>query len=377
MKGMRILQTTILVCALITSAWAQRSLSVENPEVERLIEENIQSLYNTEVENSKRLNQQIRQLLPNHPVNPLLEALTIRSAHHPLEPESPEMEQLKNYLYQTVEKAEVLLDKDEDNPEANFFAMVGYGLLSLYENESRNHMKALGRAKEAYSYLKDGMDMKDEYVEFYFSTGLYNYYREKYPEVHPIYKPFMWFFKSGDKTLGLEQITKAYQESIFMGAEAADYLAHIYLNYEHDLSQALKYARILAEKYPKNLYFATTFADASLLAGVYDNLEKPIAQLIESDRNYYQMNGHLFRGMLLEKRDKDYTQAEQQYIKSLEVGTGLKSEEAENYRSYAYAGLARIAHQERKYTQARQLYEKALSSAQYQVVEQEAREYLN
>ncbi|MGD1892280.1 MAG: hypothetical protein ACFB15_17035, partial [Cyclobacteriaceae bacterium] len=107
---MRILQTTMLVCALVTSAWAQHSISIDNPEIERLIKENIQSLYNTEVENSKRLNRQIRQLLPNHPVNPLLEALTIRSAHHPLEPESPEMEQLKDYLYQTVEKAEVLLD---------------------------------------------------------------------------------------------------------------------------------------------------------------------------------------------------------------------------------------------------------------------------
>ncbi len=367
----------MLVCALVTSAWAQHSISIDNPEIERLIKENIQSLYNTEVENSKRLNRQIRQLLPNHPVNPLLEALTIRSAHHPLEPESPEMEQLKDYLYQPVEKAEVLLDEDEDNPEADFFAMAGYGLLSLYENESGNYMKAVGRAKEAYSCLKEGMDMKDEYVEFYFSTGLYNYYREKYPEIHPIYKPFMWFFKSGDKALGLEQINKAYQESVFMEAEAADYLAHIYLNYECDLPQALKYARTLAEKYPKNLYFATTFADASLLAGVYENLENPIAQLIESDRNYYQMSGHLFQGMLLEKRDKNYPQAEQQYIKSLEMGTGLKSEEAENYRSYAYAGLARIAHQEKKYTQARQLYEKALSSAQYQQVEEEAREYLN
>lgn len=374
---MKIIRILITICVLTNVSWAQRSLSIDNPEVERLIKENIQSLYNTEVKKSEHLNQQIRQLLPDHPVNPLLEALTVRAAHHPLEPESSEMEQLKNYLYQTVERAETLLDQDDEDPEANFFAMVGYGLLSLYENESGNYMKAVGRAKEAYSYLKSGMDMKDEYVEFYFSTGLYNYYREKYPEIHPIYKPFMWFFKSGNKALGLEQIKKANRESIFMEAEAADYLAHIYLYYEEDHQQALRYARTLAQKYPNNLYFAASFADAAFAAGEFQNLEASIQKLVQSDRSYYKMSGHLFQGMLMEKRDKSYDQAERQYIKSLEVGTGLKSEEAENYRSYAYAGLARIAHQEKKYDQARQLYEKALASAQYRVVEQEAKDYLD
>lgn len=360
-----------------TVGWAQQLHSIEGSTAEQLIKENIQHLYNTEVAKSKQLNRRIRGLLPGHPVNPMLEALTVRAAHHPVEPNSEAMEQLKAHLYETVEKAEAFLAADEDNPEATFFRMAGYGLLALYENETGNYMTALARAKEAYSSLKAGMDMKEEFTEFYFSTGLYNYYREKYPEIHPIYKPFVWVFISGDKELGLEQTKKAFRESIFMQAEAADYLTHIYLHYENDASQGLKYARILADRYPNNPYFASSFIDASFTVGTYQNLESSIRQLLEHDRSYYQMGGHVFQGMLLEKRGKNFEKAEQQYIKSLEVGTGLKSEESEHYRSYAYAGLARIAHQKKKYAQARQLYEKALASAQYEIVEQEAKKYLN
>lgn len=374
---MRTILILLVLNLLVNVSWAQRSLSIENPEVERLIKKNIQHLYNTDVAESKQLNRRIRKLLPNHPVNPMLEALTVRAAHHPIEPESEAMEQLKAYLYQTVEKAEAMLKSDSDSPEATFFTMAGYGLLALYENESSNYMKAVSRAKEAYSSLKAGMDMKDDFIEFYFSTGLYNYYREKYPEVHPIYKPFTWFFKSGDKTLGLEQIKKSYLKSTFMKAEAADYLTHIYLHYENDPAQALKYARTLHEDYPNNPYFTASFIDASFTANVYQNLETSIDQLLLHNRPYYQMGGRVFQGILLEKRDEDFAKAEGQYIKSLEVGTGLKSEEAEHYRSFAYAGLARIAHQRQKYNQARQLYEKALASAQYEIVKKEAKAYLD
>jgi len=373
---MKIFRTLVIICALANASWAQRSLAIDDPEVERLIKENITHLYNTEVAESQRLNRQIRQLLPNHPVNPLLEALTIRAAHHPLEPESPEMVQLKSYLYQTVERAEDLLDQYEEDPEANFFAMVGYGLLSLYENESGNYMKAVGRAKEAYSYLKSGMDMKDEFVEFYFSTGLYNYYREKYPEMHPVYKPFVWFFRSGDLQLGLQQLDKAFRASIFMRPEAASFLTHIYLHYENEPQKALPYAQVMVRDYPQNLSFIVGFLEASLAAGSYERLEKYVQQLLANPNKYFQLTGHLFEGMLLEKKHEAWQKAEQAYTKALAASTGLSSDEALNYRSYAFAGMARVAAHEYKHEAAEQLYKKALAEARYPVIKQEAQAFL-
>ena len=315
-------------------------------------------------------------MLPQYPAVPLLQALSVRAANYPLEPNSQAFEQMKKYLYQVIDQSEKILDQKEDHAEANFFMLSAYGLLAMYENEDGNQFKAVGQAKNAYSYLKKGFDLLDKYPDFYFSTGMYNYYRIKYPELHPFYKSFMWFFRDGDKALGLKQIDLAYQKSLFLSAESADYLTHIYLFYEDDPKKALSYARPLVQDYPQNLYFAVNYAHAALESGAFDGLDKPIQRLIDSDKRYFQVVGNLFQGMLLEKRDQQRDKAEAAYLRSLELNTGIAGEEAENYRSYAYAGLARIADQEKKFPQAKSLYKKAQDAAQYPPVKREAEAYL-
>ena len=355
---------------------AQPSI-LKNKQAYALTEQALQSIYNVDIEKSEALSQQIEQLMPNYPVNPMLDALTIRAAYYPLEPNSKEFAQMKQYLEEVARQADDILDQDEDHAEANFFALAAHGLLAMYESEDGNQMQAIGEAKSAYKYLKRGFDLKEQYPDFYFSTGLYNYYREKYPELHPFYKSFVWFFKSGDKALGLQQMKKANQESLFMGPESADYLTHIYLFYENQPQQALTYARQLVNKYPNNLYFVVNYTHAALASGNFAGIEPYIERLISSDKRYFQVVGYLFQGMLLEKRDQQWDEAEQFYIKSLSANTGIQGEEAENYRSYAYAGLARIADHEQKRPQAKSLYQKALDTAQYPPVAQEAEAYLN
>ena len=349
---------------------------INNKPVYALTERALDHIYNVEIEKSEPLIRQIDQQLPDYPAVPLLEALSVRAAYYPLEPDSKEFEQMKAYLYQVIEQSEDILDQDEDHVEANFFMLSAYGLLALYENEDGNYFKAVGQAKSAYSYLKKGFKLLDAYPDFYFSTGMYNYYRVKYPELHPFYKSFMWFFKGGDKALGLRQLDVAFRKSLFLRVESADYLTHIYLFYENRPDKALSYARTLVDDYPKNLYFAVNYAHAALESGKFTGLEAPIQQLIDSDERYFRVVGNLFQGMLLEKRDQRWDEAEVAYLRSLKFNIGIKGEEAENYRSYAYAGLARIADQEKKYPQAKSLYQKARDAAQYPPVEQEAKAYL-
>ncbi|WP_277486910.1 tetratricopeptide repeat protein [Catalinimonas alkaloidigena] len=354
---------------------AQTSIT-ENKEILASIKNSLDYIYNTEVEAATQLNEEIGRELPNHPAYFMLKALTIRAANIPVNLNSPEFQEMKGQLEKVLSLSEEILEEDEMHPEANFFAMASIGLLAMYENDQGNHLKAVGMAQDAYTYLKNGFELKKEYPEFYFSSGLYNYYRIKYPEMHPIYKPFMLFFRDGDKELGLEQLKKAYRESVFMSPESAEYLTHIYLRYEQKPEQALRYARILVRKYPDNLFFVTNFLDAALASEQFSNLNLHVQQLLASDRDFYKMTGKLFDAMLLEKRDQRWGAAEKSYIQSLEYAQDLDSDEAENYRSYAYAGLARIAHEEKKYEAARSFYKKALASAQYYPVEKEAKAYL-
>ena len=357
------------------SVFAQISIT-QDEELLATIEQSLDHIYNTEVEAATRLNEEIGRKLPDHPVYPMLKALTIRAAHNPINLDSPEFHEMKGYLEKVLAGAEDILKKDKMQPEANFFAMASIGLLAMYENDLGNHFKAVGMAKDAYTYLKNGFELKEEYPEFYFSTGLYNYYRIKYPELHPVYRPFMLFFRDGDIALGLEQLKKAYQESIFMSPESGEYLTHIYLRYENQPANAVKYARALVKKYPKNLFFVTNLLDAAIAAKQFTGLDSYVQQLQASDRPYYQMTGKLFEGMLLEKRDHQWRAAEKSYIKSLEYAQGLKNDETENYMSYAYAGLARVAHEEEKYEAARTFYKKALAIAHYRPVTEEASTYL-
>ncbi|MEK6477590.1 tetratricopeptide repeat protein [Catalinimonas sp. 4WD22] len=365
----------VMLTLLGNQAVAQISIT-ENKEILASIEKSLDYIYNTEVAEANALNEEIGRKLPNHPAYFMLKALTIRAANAPMNLGSPEFQEMKGYLEKVLSLSEEILDENEMQPEANFFAMASIGLLAMYENDQGNHLKAVGMAQDAYTYLKNGFELKEKYPEFYFSSGLYNYYRIKYPEMHPVYKPFMLFFRDGDKELGLEQLKKAYRESIFMSPESAEYLTHIYLRYEEKPEQALHYARILVRKYPQNLFFVTNFLDAAITAKQYNNLDSYVKQLLASDRDFYKMTGKLFEGMLLEKRDQQWDMAERSYIQSLEYAQGLESDEAENYKSYVYAGLARIAHEEKKYEAARSFYKKALASAQYVPVEKEAKAYL-
>lgn len=367
----------ILILSLIffhPQASAQINFT-QDKELLAVVEQSLQHIYNTEVAAASRLNEKVGRKLPNHPVYPMLKALTIRAAHNPINLGSPEFKEMKAYLEKVLSLSEGILKEDKMQPEANFFAMASIGLLAMYENDEGNHFKAVGMAKDAYTYLKNGFELKEQYPEFYFSSGLYNFYRVKYPELHPVYKPFMLFFRDGDIALGLEQLKRAYKESIFMSPESGDYLTHIYLRYENQAGKALQYAREMTYKYPKNLHFVTNFLDAAIAAQAFSGLEDDVQKLQASDRAYYQMTGKLFEGMLLEKRDRQWRAAEKCYIQSLEYAQGLNNE-AENYMSYAYAGLARVAHQEEKYEAARSLYQKALAIAHYRPVKEEAEAYL-
>ena len=91
-----------------------------------------------------------------------------------------------------------------------------------------------------YSFMKKGFDLTEEYREFNFPVGMYNYYREKYPELHPVYKPFMFFFRNGDVSKGLRQLERSVKENVFTKPEAGMFLVHIYLYYENNPAAALK-----------------------------------------------------------------------------------------------------------------------------------------
>jgi len=229
----------------------------------------------------------------------------------------------------------------------------------------------VGYAKNAYSYLQKGRVYRQQYPDFSLSSGLYDYYREEYPELHPVYKPLVWFMQSGDKQNGLAQLVVASRQSLFSQVEATLYLTHILADYENRASDALPYLAQLAKLYPNNPFFVARYAEVLLQAGRLEQATPLIDSLVASRLPFYQQVGQLLKARL------KLAQGALIEADALAQRVLQKPPKDEAYQAWAYTVLARVAAQTNQPKQARVFYKKVLDLAEYPILSSEAKHYLN
>lgn len=372
---MKIYFLTLLLFIPITFFGQSKRLLDDKRSLE-LVEEVTQNLYNFNFGKSDLQIEEIGRRLPNHPVYTFLKAITLYWEEVPISSDSDLFSRFKNYIYATIERAEKRLEFNADDPEGIFFALASYSILAQYSAEDGNYLKALKEAKRAYTYMKKGFELTEEYPEFYFTTGLYNYYREQYPESHPVYKPFVWVFTSGDKTKGLYQLDQATKKATFTKMEAMVYSAHIYLRYEDRPDKALHYTQRLVNEYPNNLFYHALYVENLFASDMFTDTYASIEKLSNSDNSFFKMAGQIFRGMIHEKERKEYQVAKAYYLKALQTGYNLEKK-AHNTKSFALMGLGRIYELEGDKEKAEYYFKQALEHAQYDSLKREAKSYLS
>jgi tetratricopeptide (TPR) repeat protein len=153
------------------------------------------------------------------------------------------------------------------------------------------------------------------------------------------------------------------------------YLAHIFLRYENQPARAVRYSGELVKAFPKNTFLLINHAEALLAAQEYSKAFNLIESLLVEQKDLYRMSGEIFYGIYLEKYTRDIDGAEKWYQKSLVTGNDLGAR-ADNKKSLAFAGLARIAAARNQKEAARDHYRNALKLAQYDGVKKEAKSYL-
>ncbi|MDH3708716.1 MAG: tetratricopeptide repeat protein [Cyclobacteriaceae bacterium] len=348
---------------------------LEHPHALAIVKKGLFHIYNAETHEAVGYIEQVEQLMPKHPVGPMMRALNTNWSSNPLEIDSKEFNQLNGHLQLSLDLTKKMLQDDPKHMEGVFFAMAINSWLAQFYDEDGSTFKALNAAKRAYHFMKLGFELMDQSPEFYFSTGLYNYYRVQYPESNPVYKPFMWFFRSGDKQLGLEQLEEASKIATFTKAEAAMYLAHLNLRYEQKPKVAVKFSGQLVKQYPNNIFFKINFTEALLAAGYYQQAYTIIQNLLQQKKTFYRMSGEIFYGLYLEQFEKNPGKALIWYTKSLDTGKDL-GPRADNKKSLAHVGIARINHAGGDHHQARDHYKQALKLAQYDTIKDQAKAYL-
>ncbi|WP_462251525.1 hypothetical protein [Ekhidna sp.] len=343
--------------------------------IQDLVKKGTDHIYNATPDSAEFYIAKAETHLPQHPVIPLMRAMTILWANIPT---------ISEDLFVKMEvqlDSAILLAKEADSsledPEMIFFAMAAYGLLAEYYADQNHTMKAVGEANRAYGLMKKGFEIVDEHPEFLLTTGLYNYFREKYPERHPIYKPLLWFFRGGDMELGLSQLEKARTASFLTRVEAHVYLSYIYLRYEFNPKIAQQYLSELCELYPNNFYAKAKYLES--LANPEDFEDVPIDiiySLIKHESPYYKLAGYVFLGYFEEVIVKNQDKAEYAYRLGLEYGDEIP-DHGEYFKSFGYLGLGRVLANKEEKEEAKDLLILSLKFAETEQVESEAKELLS
>jgi hypothetical protein len=369
---MRIFFTCFLIFSLINSTISAQLLTDE-PTRDKIVA-GLDALYNLDFVTAEGSFNKIPAAYANHPVKDLLKAFTLQWKHLPIEQNSSVLNQYIKHLESCQRKAEELAKQPKYKAEATFFLLAAHGYIALSYNYRKEYTKAVMDAGHAYGYLKDGFGFLNENIEFNFTTGVYNYYRIQYPETHPIIKPFIVFFQSGNKAKGVSQLKKAADSAIFSRIESTTYLTNIYLKYEADFPRALTYAQRLGKRYPRNYIFGLKYTEALLLNGRFEQANQQIKNLSRRNDNITALSINFFEGYYAENYLKNDDWAAQNYAAAL--SSAPNSRYTQEYYAMACLGMGRIMKRAGNKSKANYFLKKCLDNAEYSWVISEAKSIL-
>ena len=336
------LKISVFFILLSFNLIAQNSV-LSDKETLQEVEYGLDSIYNFQFDHVDEAYRDLKRKYPDHPLPPLFNALSIYWQHFPVTPNGPYNDLYVNNITDAINKSEALLEKDKNNVEAIFLNLMSRLLIMQYYADNDQSSKVIPHVRKAYKMVKKGFDLSDQLQDFLFSTGLYNYYREAYPEKHPVYKPIAYFFPDGNRKLGIKQLEDNWHNGIFLDAESLSFLVYISLNFESNYKKSDKYTKELNSSYPNNPLYLSYRIRTLLLLKKY-NKALPLIQELNtnySSNDFFQIMVYLYQGIYEEKKNQDFGKAEKLYwkaIKSLEKYQPF----ADSRVSYAYFGLSRI-----------------------------------
>lgn len=247
--------------------------------------------------------------------------------------------------------------------EAAFFLAAAYGFKGrLYSDEERkNWTRAASVGKSALHYLEISKQQNHLSPELLFGDALYNYFSVWVPENYPALKPLLWFFRKGDKQLGLKQLKEVSYNAFYTRTEAMVWLMRISNSYENNQAEAFRISEYLYKTFPDNPYFHRYYARMLYGRGQYGELEKQCKQIImriDSGRFGYEATSgryaSFFLGQMYEnrKRDDDAKLYYQQAVRYSELGKATET----GYYLYSLIALGEIAERQGNMVEAKKYF---------------------
>ncbi len=338
-----------------------------------LVEKALKKMYNQEIDPAENLLKPIFTKYADHPVSFLLKALLLQQRNVPIENNSLALQTYKNYLQKTILLSNTLIKEPKYKAEATFYLLAAHGLIAEIYHNKKEYLSAGNEGRKAYQYLKDGYELKELNPDFYFTSGLYDFYRERYPLNHPEIKPVIVFFKKGNEANGINFLKTATKKALFTNVEANTFLIGILVKYKNKLQEAMPYSEQLVKEFPKNQEFRMRYIEILISLKKYSLAQDNLSNF-QSKGLVYETAQNLFLGSLEELDKKNDERALGHYakcIKSSDKGRYIK-----DYKTMAYLGMARIFERQKNTEKARIFAKECIKNAEYTNVKKEAEELL-
>jgi hypothetical protein len=348
----------------------------------------INDMYNFKFEKAKNQFLWFKEKYPNHPMPDFLLGLNEWWQIMPNLEDKSHDDVFFGYMEASIEKARLLIKKNEKDPEAAFFLAAAYGFKGRLHGERKHWTKAALNGKSALNYLKIGKESEVLTPELKFGDALYNYYSIWIRENYPLLKPVMMFFKKGEKSLGLKQLEEVAGNAYYTRTEAQLFLMRIYRNDEKRPDKALAVSAYLAKTFPDNAYFQRYYAGLTYQMGMLEETEKVSKQILQrietKQAGYEAVSGRyaaFFMGYLARIRYGNLEEAKKYYQQSVAFAESTKSYDSGYYLA-SLQDLGQICHTQKDFKNAQKYYQtlkkySKRKSAQKKEARKHLREYRN
>ncbi|MBC5775454.1 tol-pal system protein YbgF [Pontibacter sp. KCTC 32443] len=364
-------QVTIETVDVIPAAVKVKGMLLLNKEIQYELEGAVDNMYNFKYERAEKQFKSLRRRYPEHPLPYFLMGLSQWWKIVPTNIQTHKYDKLFfAYMDTTIQKAEELYDKNENNTEAAFFLAAANGFAGRLHSERSNWRKATVHSKRALEYMEIAKAGNGLSPEFLFGEALFNYYSIWIHENYKMLRPVLMFFPDGDKRLGLKQLRHVANNGFYTGTEAKFFLMKIYANEEGNLEESMKIVQSLATKYPDNAYFQRFYARILFVQGHFSMAERIsldiLHKLDQKMPGYEAVSGRYasyILGYINQNKYRDLEKAKQYYLESI-MYAEMTDERDSGYFINSYLNLARISNQLKNKSQAKRYYTIVLNSSE-------------
>ncbi|MEN8230083.1 MAG: hypothetical protein ABFS38_18120 [Bacteroidota bacterium] len=360
----------VATLVLVVLCWTMTTAQVtylNRPDLLDRVESCLQNTYNFSFQKARLIQRELARETPNHPMPYFLEALIVYWENFPLSPEDQASEKFVEQMNRTIEMAERYIEGDKTHLEGVFFDLYGRAFKAMFWADNGRAGKVIPDLRSMFRDTKEGFELKEKFNEFYFSTGLYNYYIEAYPEAHPVYKPLLAFMQKGDKKLGLQQLNYAINHTVFLKVESILFMSIIQLKYEKDLNSAAIFAERLFREYPKNIFYHGHLVTILLHQHRYQRAEEILEAMETQEDDYSKMVMIMANAFMAEKVAGNDRLAGKGYLKTIEMADSF-GPFADQFKAIGYMGLSRLNEQKGLHSEAKRYARKASSYTTYRYI---------